>query len=65
MDFELQRADAVRDAFQVVAEAMREIVERVDAPLVARVMVRGVADAVEQRIAQPDVGRGTCVDLRP
>ena len=61
--FKLQRADAVRDAFDVIAQAMREVVHRIDAPFVAGVMMRGVPDAVEQRIAQPDVGRRH-VDLR-
>ena len=55
---ELQRADAVRDAFEVIAEAVRVIVKRVDAPRVAGVVVRYMADAVEQRIAQPKIGRG-------
>ena len=63
VDFEFQRANAVGDALDVVAQAMREVVHRVDAPLVARVMVRGVADTVEQRVAQPDVGRSH-IDLR-
>ena len=60
---EFQRADTVGDALDVIAQAMGEIVHRVNAPLVARVMVRGMADAVEQRVAQPDVGRSH-VDLR-
>ena len=54
----LQRADAVGDAFEVVAEAVGVIVKRVDAPLVAGVVVRDVADAVEQGIAEPHIGRG-------
>ena len=60
---ELERADGVGDALDVVAQAVGVVVERVDAPLVAGVVVGGVADAVEQRVAQPDVGRGH-VDLR-
>jgi hypothetical protein len=43
---------------EVVAEAVGVVVERVDAPLVAGVVVGDVADAVEERVAQPDVGRG-------
>ncbi len=61
--FELQRADAVGDALQRVLDGMREGVHRVDAPFVAGVVVLGVLDAVDGRIAQVDVGRGH-VDLR-
>ncbi len=57
VDFELQRANRVGDAFEVIAQAMREIVERINAPLVAGVMMRGVPDAIEDRIAQPHVRR--------
>ena len=63
MHLELQRADAVRDAFQIIAQAMREVVERIEAPLRAGVMMLHMTDAVEQGIAQPDV-RGRHVDLR-
>ena len=59
---ELQRAQAVGDALDVVGQAVCEVVHGVDAPLVARVVVRGVADAVQHRVAQPHVGRGH-VDL--
>src|SRR5208283_3096969 len=37
---------------------MRKVVHRVDAPFVAGVMMFGVADAVEQGVAHPDVRRG-------
>jgi hypothetical protein len=47
---------------QRVLDRMREGVHRVDAPAVARAVVRGVADAVDGRVAQVDVGRGH-VDL--
>ena len=63
MHFELERADAVGDAFDVIAQAMGEIVHRINAPLVAGVMMLGVPDPVEHRVAQPDVGRRH-VDLR-
>jgi hypothetical protein len=59
---ELERADGVGDALEVVAQAVGIVVERVEAPLVAGVVVGDVADAVEQGIAQPHVGRGH-VDL--
>ena len=63
VDFEFEGADAVGDAFDVVAEAMGEVVERIDAPLGAGLVVFGVADPVDQRVAQPDVRRGH-VNLR-
>ena len=64
MHFKFQRANAVRDAFDVIAQAVREIIHRVDAPFIAGVMMRGVTDAIEQRIAQPDVRRRH-VNFRP
>ncbi len=45
------------DAFQRVLHRMRPTVHRVDAPLVARAVVSGVAHAVHDRVAQVDVGR--------
>ena len=63
MHFEFERAKRVRDALDIIAQAMREVVHRVDAPFVAGVMMRGVANAIEHRIAQPDVRRRH-VDLR-
>ena len=64
MNFKLQRANAVRDALDVIAQTMSEVVHRIDAPLRAGVMMRGVPDAIEQRIAHPDVRRGH-IDLGP
>ena len=60
--FELQRADAVGDVLQRVLNGVGEGVHGVDAPGIARVVVRGAADAVDGRVAQVDVGRGH-VDL--
>jgi hypothetical protein len=60
--FKFQRADAVGDLLQRVLDGVREGVHGVDAPGVARVVVRGAADAVDGRVAQVDVGRGH-VDL--
>ena len=56
--FKLQRADAVGDLLQRVLDGVREGVHGVDGPLVAGVVVRGVADAVDGRVAQVDVGAG-------
>jgi hypothetical protein len=51
MHLELQRADAVCDAFQVITQAMGEIIQGIDAPLGAGVMMGGMTDAIEDRIA--------------
>ena len=45
-----------------VLERVREVVHRVDAPLVAGVVVGDLADAVDGGVAQVDIGRGH-VDL--
>ena len=57
MHFEFQRANAVGDALDIIAQAMGEIIHRIDAPFGAGVVMFGVADAIEQRVAQPDIGR--------
>ena len=59
----LQRAQGVRDALERVADGVRKVVHRVDAPLVARAVMRGVLDAVDGGVAQVDIGGGH-VDLR-
>ena len=61
---ELERADRVRDALDRVRLAVGEVVQRIDAPLVAGPRVGRVQDPVEHRVAHVDVGRGH-VDLRP
>ena len=61
---ELERADRVRDALDRVRLAVGEVVQRVDAPLVAGARVGRVQDPVEHRVAQVEVRRGH-VDLRP
>ena len=55
---ELEGADRVGDAFNPVREAVGKIVERVDAPVLARAVMLGVADAVDRRIAELHVGVG-------
>jgi hypothetical protein len=61
--FEFQRADAVGDLLQRVFDGVRVGVHRVDAPLVAGVVVGGPAHAVQRGVAHVDVGAGH-VDLR-
>ena len=52
------------DPLERVGLAVGAVVGRIDAPLVARAVVRGVQDAVHDRVAHVEVGRGH-VDLRP
>ena len=61
---ELDRANAVGDALEVVAQAVGVVVQGVDAPGAAGLMVLHVPDPVEEGVAQPEVRRGH-VDLRP
>jgi len=49
--FKLQRADRMRNAFQCILDRVREGVHRIDAPLVAGVVMRGMADTVNRRVA--------------
>ena len=64
MVLEFERADRMRDRFQRVGDAMRVIVEGVDAPFVPRTMMRCVPDAVDPGIAHVEV-RARHVDLEP
>ncbi|MNL23162.1 hypothetical protein D3C87_1445310 [compost metagenome] len=51
---ELQRTQRVRNAFQRIADAVGEVVHRVDAPLVASLVVLGKFNAIQHRIAHHD-----------
>src|SRR5947207_2988450 len=62
--FELKGANRMRNPFDVIAEGMRPIVHRIDAPFVAGAMMRCMPDAVEHRVAQPNV-RSVDIDLCP
>ena len=64
MILELERAEGVGDALDCVRLAVGEVVQRIDAPLVAGPRVGCVQDPVEHRVAHVDVGRGH-VDLCP
>jgi len=59
----LERADRVRHALDGVGLAVRPVVHRVDGPSIAGALVRRLADAIHDRIAQVDVAAGH-VDLR-
>ena len=64
MILEFERAQRVRNALVGIGQAMRKIVHRVDAPFVAGVLVRYVANPVDRRIPQVHVRR--ChIDFRP
>ena len=64
MHFEFQRAYRVGNAFDVVAQAMSKIVHGIDAPLIARPMMKSMPNPVKNRISQPDVRR-LHIDFRP
>ena len=51
-----ERAQRVRDVLDAVRLAVGEIIHRVDAPIVAGAVVRGVLDAVHQRVAEVHIG---------
>src|SRR5690606_15054865 len=56
--FELQGADGVGDVFVRILDRVGEGVHRVDAPLVAGVVVLGMAHALDRGVTQIDVGGG-------
>ena len=56
--FEFEGTEAVGDAFEHVREAVGVVVHGIDFPRITGVEVRGVADAVDDRVAHVDVGRG-------
>ena len=64
MVFKLERADGMGDAFDGVRRAVREIVHRIDAPLVAGAVMGGAENAVHHGVAHVEVG-GSHVDLGP
>ena len=63
MILEFERADRMRDALDRIRLAVREIIGRVNAPVSAGARVRGVQNAVENRIAQVDIPRAH-IDFR-
>ena len=64
MDLELERANGMGDALQIIADRMGVIVHRVQAPTVSSPVVRGMADPVQGRVTQMNVRRRH-VDARP
>ena len=64
MVFEAHVAEAIGDSLDAVFEPVCPVVHGVDAPVVAAVGVRGVDDAIHDRVAHVDV-RVAHVDLRP
>ena len=55
--FKFERAERMRNALDCVFYGVREVVHRIDDPLVARMGVRCVANAVDDGVAHIDVGR--------
>ncbi len=51
-----QRANGVRDALDAVADRVRKVVHRINAPLIPRAMMRGAQHPVNDRVAHVDVG---------
>ena len=64
MILELERADRMRDPLERVADAVRIVVQRIHAPLVAGPVMPRVPDPIDRRIAHVDVG-ARHVDLEP
>ena len=62
MVFVFEAAQAVRDAFDGILEAVRPVVHRIDAPLIALPMMFGVQNAVHHRVAHIQV-RVAHIDL--
>ena len=55
--FEFQRADGMGYALERVFQRVREVVHGIDAPLIARAVVRGAQYAVDDGVAHVDIGR--------
>ena len=64
MVLEFQRADGMRDALDGIRLTVSEVVARIDAPLVAGLVMVRMANAVEDRVAQVHIRRRH-IDLRP
>ena len=62
MVLELERAERVRNLLDRVGLAVREIVHRIDAPVIAGAMMSRMQDAIHDRVAHVEVS-GRHVDL--
>ena len=62
--FKFEGADGVGDSFDGVLQAVRPVVHRVDAPIVAGAVMGGVQDAVHNRVAHIEIGMGH-IDFSP
>ena len=56
--FELEGADAVRDVLERIFNGVRKGIHRVNAPGVTRVVMRGMAYAINRWVAHIDIGAG-------
>ena len=59
----LERAEGVCDTFKCIFDRVREVIHRIDAPLVTGVVVTHVVDTVDRRITHIEVA-GSQIDLR-
>src|SRR4029078_8644123 len=64
MHLEFEGANRVGDSFDIIAQTMRIIVHRIDAPRVASAMMGGMPDAIKRWVPQMNVRRQH-VNLRP
>ena len=57
MILELERAERVCNSLERVGQGVRKIVHRVDAPLVARALMRDMADSIQRGVTQVHIRR--------
>ena len=55
---ELECAKRVRDALQIVALSVCEVIHGIGIPLIARADVRDIQHAIDERVAEEHVGVG-------
>ena len=56
--FKFERADRVADVFQCIFDRVRVAIHRIDTPFITGIVVGGVANTIDGRIAQIHVGAG-------
>ena len=64
MVFELQSAQRMGNRLQRITNTVREVIHRINAPVIARALMGSVADTVNHRVAQINIRRGH-IDLQP
>ena len=61
---ELKRAHRVGHALKRILNRVREVVHRVNAPLIAQMVVGDMTDAIQHRVTEVNIGRGH-IDFGP